>query len=314
MLLRVSRVTAINFIGFYAQVSILCKRPAESDSASQPIGVVCRHLITILRANNINPRGLSLFLSPSPRTGAVRIAVVCLIATLSACGASQDLDPSDGINDPFETQNRKVHAFNRDLDRALVRPAAKGYTNILPDGVEDSIGNFAANLGEPADMTNSLLQGNFRGLGNASLRFAINSTAGVFGLFDVATAAGIPEHDTNFGETLHVWGSGEGSYLELPVLGPSTQRDTVGKFVDLFTNPLSYMIDDPASYIPPTASAAARLGDRGRFADTVDSILYDSADSYSQARLIYLQNRRFALGQDDPTAEIDPFELDTEGF
>lgn len=252
--------------------------------------------------------------SSSCKAVSARLGLIALLAGLSACGAGQDLDPTNGIYDPYETQNRKVHAFNRGLDRALVRPAAKGYTNILPDGVEDAVGNVAANLGEPADMTNSLLQGNFRGLGNAGLRFVINSTMGVFGIFDVATPAGIPEHDTNFGETLHVWGSAEGPYVELPVLGPSNQRDAWGKVVDLFTNPLSYVIDEPEAYVPPTASAAARLGDRGRFADTIDSILYESADSYSQARLLYTQNRRFQLGQEDPSTEIDPFALDTEGF
>lgn len=242
------------------------------------------------------------------------LVCVLLLGGLVACGPGNDLTPDDGIDDRYETQNRKVHAFNRGLDKAIVRPAAQGYTQILPDEIEDLVGNVAGNLGEPADMTNSLLQGNLRGLGNATLRFVINSTFGVVGLFDVATEWGIPEHDTNFGETLHVWGAQEGAYVELPLLGPSTQRDTIGKVVDLFTNPLSYVIDEPEAYIPPTASAAARLGDRGRFADTIDSILYESADSYSQARLIYLQNRRFELGQEDPTAEIDPFELDTEGF
>jgi len=248
------------------------------------------------------------------KAGVKRLAPVIFLLALTACGPGQDLAPGDGFNDPYEQRNRKVHAFNRGLDRALVRPAAKGYTNVLPDGVETAVGNVAGNLGEPADMTNSLLQGDFRGLGNASLRFLINSTFGIVGIFDVATDWGVPQHDTNFGETLHVWGAGEGAYIELPVAGPSTQRDAIGRVVDLFTNPLSYIIDDPESYIPPTASAAARPGDRGRFADTVDSILYESADSYSQARLIYLQNRRFELGQEDESADIDPFELDTEGF
>ena len=146
------------------------------------------------------------------------------------------------------------------------------------------------------------------------MRFVINSTLGFGGLFDVASDFGIEDHETDFGETLHVWGAGEGAYVELPFLGPSTQRDAVGKVVDLFTNPLSYTLDDPESYYGPVASVASGLGNRGRFSDTIDSILYDSADSYAQARLIYLQNRRFELGQEDQGAEIDPFELDTSGF
>ena len=238
-----------------------------------------------------------------------------LLVGLAACGGAgtTGLSP-DGVYDPYEDQNRRNHEFNRKLDRALVRPAAVGYSGALPDPVEDSIGNFAENLGEPSRVVNSLLQGDFRGAGISTFRFVANSTLGLFGLFDAATEMRVPEHDTDFGETLHVWGVGEGAYLELPIVGPSTSRDTVGMVVDLFTNPLSYTLDSPERYYDAVAGAASGLSTRGRFADTVDSILYDSADSYAQARLIYLQNRRFELGQEDASAEIDPFALDTEGF
>ncbi|MEO1364432.1 MAG: VacJ family lipoprotein, partial [Pseudomonadota bacterium] len=170
------------------------------------------------------------------------------------------------------------------------------------------------NLGEPSVAINSLLQGDLRGAGLSTVRFLTNSTLGIFGLADVAAEFKLPEHDTDFGETLHVWGVGEGAYLELPVLGPSTTRDTTGMVVDLFTNPLSYVIDEPERYYGTGAGVASGLSTRGRFTDTVDSILYESADSYAQARLIYLQNRRFELGADDPGTDIDPFALDTEGF
>ena len=241
--------------------------------------------------------------------------LLCAVLTVSACagGNTSGLTP-DGVNDPYEKQNRKVHAFNRGLDRAVVRPAAIGYTTILPDEIETSIGHFASNLGEPSVAVNSVLQGDLRGAGISTVRFMTNSVLGLFGLFDAASDFGIPEHDTDFGETLYVWGVGEGAYLELPVLGPSTQRNTAGKVVDLFTNPLSYTLDSPESYYGTVAGVASGLGTRGRFSDTVDSILYDSADSYAQARLIYLQNRRFELGYGEAEAEIDPFALDTEGF
>ncbi|THH37005.1 VacJ family lipoprotein [Aliishimia ponticola] len=240
-------------------------------------------------------------------------AVLCT-ALLSACSAQNGAPSADGINDPYEAQNRRVHAFNRGLDRAIVRPAGKGYTAIVPDDIEDSVGNFSTNLGQPSVTVNSLLQGDMRGSGISLARFVINSTLGIGGLFDVATDFGIEDHDTDFGETLYVWGVGEGSYIELPLLGPSTARHTAGRIVDLFTNPLSYNLDDPESYIPPAATVASRLGDRGRYSDTVDAILYESADSYAQARLIYLQNRRFQLGAQDAGSSIDPFELNTEGF
>ncbi|MEL6451526.1 MAG: VacJ family lipoprotein [Pseudomonadota bacterium] len=244
--------------------------------------------------------------------GALLLLSVCAVAACAT--APQDTVSEDGIFDPYEAQNRKVHAFNRGLDRAIVRPAAIGYSTILPDDIEDSVGNFARNLGEPSVIVNSVLQGDLQGAGQSSVRFVTNSTLGILGLFDVANEFDLAPRDTDFGETLYVWGVGEGAYIELPVLGPSTARNTTGKVVDLFTNPLSYTLDSPEAYYGTVAGVASGLSTRGRFTDTVDSILYESADSYAQARLIYLQNRRFALGDGAATTEIDPFGLDTEGF
>lgn len=241
---------------------------------------------------------------------------VFLIAALglSACAAPDGAVTRDGILDPYEDGNRRVHEFNRGLDRSLVRPAGVGFSAVVPDVVEDGIGNFATNVGMPSVMVNGLLQGDLELTGLALSRFFINTIFGFGGLMDVATAFEIPEADTDFGETLYVWGVAEGPYIELPVIGPSTQRHTVGRVVDLFTNPLGYTLDSPERYWGPGASVGQRLSDRGRFTDTVDSILYESTDSYAQLRLIYLQNRRFELGQEDPSQEIDPFALETEGF
>lgn len=242
-------------------------------------------------------------------------AAVLLVLLVSACATSQPGGPRPGgINDPHEAGNRKVHAFNRGLDKVLVRPAARGYSQLLPDEIEDTVGNFATNLGQPSVVVNSLLQGDLKGAGISTVRFVFNTVIGVGGLIDAAGEFNMAEHDTDFGETLYTWGVGEGAYIELPGLGPSTQRDTVGKVVDVFTNPLTYVVDSPEKYYGTAASVASRLSDRDRYSDTVDSILYESADSYAQARLIYLQNRRFELGQEDTSSDIDPFKLDTEGF
>lgn len=217
--------------------------------------------------------------------------------------------------DPFEERNRSNHEINRTLDRAFVRPAGNGYVEVIPRPVRKGVSNFSSNLALPGIVVNNLLQGRIGKAGQNTLRFALNTTLGFGGVLDPSTELKLHEAGTDFGETLHVWGVPEGAYVELPALGPSTERDAVGKVVDLFTNPLSYRLPAPEKYYGTGAAITSSLGDRGEYSDTIDSLLYESADSYTQARLFYLQNRRFDLGQEVPeTAEIDPFALDTEGF
>ncbi len=232
--------------------------------------------------------------------------LVTALTLLGACTAA-DRVPGDGIYDPYETQNRKVHAFNRNLDRALVRPVARGYSSTVPDELEATVDNFAENLGQPSNFVNSLLQADLRGMGLSTVRFVMNTTIGIGGLVDAASEFGIPEYDTDFGETLYVWGAGEGAYVELPFLGPSTTRRTVGLVVDAVTNPLDFALDPPEVYYGTAADVVSGIGTRGRFSDTIDAILYESADSYAQTRLIYLQTRRFELGADVADTAIDPY-------
>lgn len=242
--------------------------------------------------------------------------VLALVAAgaLSACATYQDpATRTDGINDPYEEQNRSIHAFNKGLDKNLVRPVAKGYGAVVPVEIRDTVNNFSDNLSMPGVAINSLLQGDLRGVGLASLRFVMNTTIGLGGIVDAATELNVPQHDTDFGETLAVWGAGEGAYVELPVFGPSTQRDAIGFFTDFFTNPLTLVTVDtsPEKYIPPTATVGAMLNTREKLSDTIDSVLYESADSYAQSRSIYLQNRRFELGSSDDVADdpyLDPYQ------
>lgn len=231
--------------------------------------------------------------------------LVCLAVGggLSACGPSP---VTDGVNDPNEAANREVHEFNKSVDRALLRPVANAVSGKgEPGPIGKGVANFADNLNEPARVVNSLLQFRIGDAAQSTLRFVFNSTFGVAGILDPSTALGVEVKDTDFGETLHVWGVGEGAYVELPLLGPSTERDTVGRVVDYAINPLRILLDPPESTVATVAGAASTVSDRGRYSGTVDSILYDSADSYAQARLLYLQNRRFELGQ---TTNDDSFE------
>jgi phospholipid-binding lipoprotein MlaA len=223
---------------------------------------------------------------------------------------------SEGIDDPLEPANRSVHQLNVALDKAIVGPGSDVYGKIVPKPLRAAVSNVAGTLDLPSDIVNDVLQANVEDAGINSLRLAANLTFGVFGLFDAATAIGLPQRSTDFGETLHVWGVGEGVFVELPVVGPSTARDTVGLLVDTVANPVRMMAEHPSDANAITLIGIfARLGDRYRYSDTVESILYDSADSYAQARLLYLQNRRFELGQSaDPAsgaadgAFVDPYE------
>jgi len=157
-------------------------------------------------------------------------------------------------------------------------------------------------------VVNNILQGDIQGAGQNTMRFLFNTVFGIGGIFDPASEAGLFADQADFGQTLYVWGVPEGDYVVLPLIGPSTERHTVGRVVDLFTNPLRYAIDAPESRLIVMSNAASRLGDRYRFSETVDSILYESADSYTQARLLYLQNRRFSLGAEVDNGEFDELE------
>jgi phospholipid-binding lipoprotein MlaA len=225
------------------------------------------------------------------------------LAALSACTAPA---PS-GIDDPYEGFNRKVHGFNTTVDKNVIRPLAKG-TTFIPEPISKGVSNFASNLSLPGTVANDLLQANIGDAAHNSLRFLVNTTVGVGGLFDPATPAGAPERPTDFGETLHVWGMAEGAYTELPLFGPSTARDALGTVVDYTLNPLAMLVPEDRLWVGTAAKAYSKLNMRGRYSDTVDSILYESADGYAQARLLYLQNRRYELGQTETEADFeDPY-------
>lgn len=243
---------------------------------------------------------------------ALRLCIMALALFVAACAQTTTVEQANGaFHDPYENTNRSVHSFNLGVDKYLFRPASKGYVKIIPDPMVTSFNSFAENISLPGQAVDYLLQGKPKESGIALYRFLINSTVGFAGLADPATDFKVPQVDTDFGETLHVWGVGEGPYLELPLYGPSTTRDAVGVVVNLFTNPLDFAPTRPVDNLGLYTEFVRRMGDRGRFSDTVDSILYESADSYAQARLIYLQNRRFELASDDEDAYLglyaDPY-------
>ncbi len=235
-----------------------------------------------------------------------KLGAVCAIVLLAGCSAPET--PGE-IHDPYEPVNRAVHAVNKASDRLVFRPASQIYGNVVPNPVRRSLSNASANLSGPRNVLNNFLQGNAEEMGHNLARFLVNSTLGVFGLFDPAASDfGLEERDTGFGDTLAIWGVREGAYLELPLFGPSTERDAVGQFVDVLANPLSAVAEDGPE-IAAATSFPSVLNSRFELSETVDGLLYDSADSYAQLRLFYLESRRFELaGQSSAENAFDPYE------
>jgi phospholipid-binding lipoprotein MlaA len=234
-----------------------------------------------------------------------RSLAVLSIVVLSACAAPQT---DSAFNDPFEPTNRQVHKLNRELDRLILQPTSTAYGVVVPDPVKVTVSNFASNAGLPGDVVNNVLQADVGGAATNTLRFILNTTIGIGGLFDPAGAIGLTAQESDFGETLYVWGVSEGPLVELPVIGPNTSRHAAGKLVDFVLDPVGNLLDRPDIYYTTGAQVASGLGTRYRFAETIESVLYESADSYAQSRLIYLQNRRFSLGSDAEEDYFDPYD------
>ena len=160
----------------------------------------------------------------------MRQLLLCTLVAmiLSSCATGK---PTGPVYDPFESTNRKIYSFNNALDQAILKPVAKAYRWALPDFVEIGIGNFFSNLDDVNVIANDLLQGKFKQAGQDTGRFLYNSTAGLLGFIDVSTRAGLVKHNESFGQTLGVWGIGEGPFLMLPLFGPANGRSTVGLVV-----------------------------------------------------------------------------------
>lgn len=233
------------------------------------------------------------------------LALLALLALLAGCAgkvAPEERHPDD----PWEGFNRRVFTFNDAVDRAVLRPVARGYRTVTPQPVQTGIGNFFSNLGELRTLLNSVLQGKPGNAGIAGARFVINTTVGIGGLLDYASHMEITGREEDFGQTLGVWGVGEGPYLVLPLLGPSTVRDTAGLPADTYAYPLTYLDEDKVRY----ALLALRIVDgRARLLDQEAMI---SGDRYSFIRDAYLQRRRFEVS--DGEVGEDPFATDDYDF
>lgn len=227
----------------------------------------------------------------------MRKATVALLVSLMLAGCASSRTETA---DPLEGVNRKVYAFNEGLDMVLIKPLAKGYVYVTPGFVQTGVGNFFDNLFYPTVFMNQFLQGKVKTGAQDTGRFLINTTLGIAGLFDVATQVGLKENNEDFGQTFAVWGVGSGPYVVLPVLGPSTGRDTVGRVAGMFANPLFYIEDDETRY---GLLGLNTIDTRARLLKADELV---TGDKYLFVRDAYLQRRKHLIN-DGTAPESDPF-------
>jgi phospholipid-binding lipoprotein MlaA len=227
------------------------------------------------------------------RRAGVALAVCGALALASGC-ATQASNPKD----PYEDFNRAMFSVNEGLDKAIAKPVAKGYDKSVPLPVKAGVGNFFGNVGDLWIGVNNGLQGKGGDSANDIARLLINSTVGIFGLFDVASEMGLEKHDEDFGQTLARWGMEDGGYVFLPVFGPRTVRDTGGLVVDSFTDPVGWGIEA----IPVrNGTRALRVVDVRASLLPADKIVEEAAfDKYSYIRDAYLQRRRSQIYDGQP--------------
>lgn len=233
---------------------------------------------------------------------AARLFAAAIVAVgLGGCATNSPENEALGINDPYEGMNRDIHAFNKGADQFILRPVAKGYEAVTPGAVKLMVGNALNHLEAPRDFANHVLTAEASAAGRTVARFAINTFIGAGGLLDPASEFDLGKEDADFGKTLAVWGAGEGFYYEIPLLGPSTVRHSAGRIVDIAFAPTLYLGE------PITAGAvntAEIVSARAANASSIDSILYDSVDSYLATRSFYIESRRaFVNGGSSTTTE-----------
>ncbi|QGZ96075.1 MlaA family lipoprotein [Terricaulis silvestris] len=222
-----------------------------------------------------------------------------LISALSfaACLATPALAHAQeaGPADPWEGFNRQMFAIHEGVDKAVLEPVARGYRAITPRPVRQGVLNLLRNLRGPVIFANDVLQGEFSRAGTTAVRFGVNSTIGIAGIFDPATSMGLDRHDEDFGQTLAVWGVDSGPYLFIPLMGPTTLRDGAGSIVDVGIDPLTYADFDEADDVRIARVILSGVAARELVLDTVDDIRRDSLDPYVTIRTSYGLLRESAI-------------------
>jgi phospholipid-binding lipoprotein MlaA len=236
----------------------------------------------------------------------IRYSLLILPMLFAGCAAAHNPE------DPLEPLNRGVYRFNDALDRAVLKPAAKGYSAVMPTTGKIMVSNFFSNLDDVMVTANDLLQFKLVQGFSDGMRFVVNSTIGFFGLIDVASTGGLNKHDEDFGQTLGKWGFGSGPYLVIPIIGPSTVRDGVGFYADLYLDPMYYINDMSTrnlAYLAQKITLRAGLLDQEKVLDEAQ------IDRYEFLRDIYLLHRQSQVYDGNPPRrKYDDDESDDTGL
>jgi len=246
-----------------------------------------------------------------------KIFTASLIAIILTANVNADTDGANSLSknskpvkDCFETLNRATFSLNKGLDKAIFKPVAKAY-RVLPSQVRNGTSNALINLSSLVTVPNNILQGQFKTAGINTGRFALNTTVGILGIFDVAKKIGFPEYEKeDYGQTLGVMGVGEGCYLVIPVLGPSTVRDTVGSFLNILGGDPYYNVSTHGNNefltkeVYMTTKIVSGVDFRAKNLDSIDNLEKNSMDFYASVRSLYLQDRQQKITNSNPTIEI----------
>jgi phospholipid-binding lipoprotein MlaA len=222
----------------------------------------------------------------------IRIVAACALAATAGCATGPDRNPAD----PLEPLNRATFRFNDVIDRNIAQPVARGYNRVVPPPIRTGVGNFFANLGTVPVMLNNFAQLRFADGMSDLMRFALNSSFGLLGVLDIATPAGIPAHEQDFGLTLGHYGVASGPYLVLPLFGPSTFRDAAGFGVDQYANPMTYAEPRARNVL----WGVDFVSTRARFLNATDLLEEAALDKYLFVRDAWLARRQSKLDEDKP--------------
>ena len=258
-----------------------------------------------------------------------RIIIIFLVSLILSSNVSAGTDGENNLSkknkpvkDCFESVNRTTFALNQGLDKIIFKPVAKTY-RALPSPIRTGTNNVLVNLSSLITIPNNVLQGEFKTAGVNTGRFAINTTVGILGIFNVAKKMGFSEYEKeDYGQTLGVWGVGAGCYVVLPIIGPSTIRDTAGSFINIMGGDPYYNVSahgnnqylDRSDYMLTKTITAIDF--RAKNLETLDNLEKNSMDFYASVRSLYLQDRQRKIANKNATIDVifegDWEELETQ--